>query len=302
MTFTEKAIGQLALAAGRKDRIIFDAGCPGLGLRITPRSKVFIAQWQDAATGKKVREPLGTFGALSVRQARDGLRVIRGKLAKGIDPKAERTAARAAAKQADADKSLTLDALIKGWVAYLSGKGGSKPRRPGYVAEAERAVRLAFAKKLKVAASGLTAADVKAVLKPMAAKHPTTAARTLAYGRACYGWAIREGKVQANPFIGQPIEAASNARTRLLTMGEMREIWTAATGLAAPFGPAVRLLILTLARRGEVAGMRWSELSPDRTLWTQPGGRTKNAQPHAVHMTEAARGLLAGCPGPMGAT
>jgi hypothetical protein len=43
--------------------MVFDTDCRGLGLRATANgSKVFIVQWTDAATGRKVREPLGDLG------------------------------------------------------------------------------------------------------------------------------------------------------------------------------------------------------------------------------------------------
>jgi integrase len=62
--------------------------------------------------------------------------------------------------------------------------------------------------------------------------------------------------------------------------------------MPAPWGPLFRLLVLTLARRAEVAGMRWSELSPDLAAWTIPGARMKRGQAHTVALPEAAREAL----------
>jgi integrase len=91
------------------------------------------------------------------------------------------------------------------------------------------------------------------------------AGRTLAYARACYHWAEKRGKVSGNPFHGLPISAGASERERVLSEREMFEIWAAAEELGEPFGPFVKLLLLTLQRREEVAGMRWSELSADLT-------------------------------------
>jgi integrase len=54
----------------------------------------------------------------------------------------------------------------------------------------------------------------------------------------------------------------------------------------------IRLLILTGQRRGEVAGMTWSELSDDLAIWTLPGERTKNGAAHMVPLSAPARDLL----------
>lgn len=63
-----------------------------------------------------------------------------------------------------------------------------------------------------------------------------------------------------------------------------------------PFGPFIRMLILTLARREEVAAMRWSEIAPDLSRWTIPAARAKNGKAHDVHLSEAARDILRGVP------
>jgi integrase len=54
------------------------------------------------------------------------------------------------------------------------------------------------------------------------------------------------------------------------------------------------VLLLTLARRDEVAAMRWSELSDD--TWTLPATRAKNGKAHVVHMSAPVRDILAAQP------
>ena len=123
------------------------------------------------------------------------------------------------------------------------------------------------------------------------------AARTLAYGRACYGWAVKRGKVDSNPFAGLPIETASASRDRVLTEAEVPVIWKAAAGLGWPFGPLFQILLLTAQRRDEVTGMRWSEMSTDLAIWTIPKERAKNRRAHIVHLAPARdRAPRAGAP------
>ena len=73
-------------------------------------------------------------------------------------------------------------------------------------------------------------------------------------------------------------------------------MWRAAGTLGHPFGPLVRLLLLTAQRREEVAGMRWSEVSADMAVWTIPAKRAKNGAAHVVHLAPEARAVLASVP------
>lgn len=59
-----------------------------------------------------------------------------------------------------------------------------------------------------------------------------------------------------------------------------------------PYGPIVHLLILTLQRRGEICGMRHSELTANLALLKLPPERTKNGQAHDVPLLPRARALL----------
>jgi hypothetical protein len=74
---------------------------------------------------------------------------------------------------------------------------------------------------------------------------------------------------------------------------ELRDIWAAAVATPYPFGPFYQIAILTLQRRDEVAGMRWSELSPDGCTWLIPGARMKNGKPHdAISSSDNRRSIV----------
>jgi integrase len=98
--------------------------------------------------------------------------------------------------------------------------------------------------------------------------------------------------VQTNPFTNLPIPKAVARRERVLSDDEIAEIWRAATEAGEPYGSIIRMLLLTGQRRGEVAGMTWTEISADLTTWTMPGVRTKNGVPHVVSLSGSARDLL----------
>jgi integrase len=55
-----------------------------------------------------------------------------------------------------------------------------------------------------------------------------------------------------------------------------------------PFGPLVKLLLLTAQRRNEVACMEWPEVNFEKRNWTQPREKTKNDQAHEVQLSARA--------------
>src|SRR4051794_8786861 len=286
---TDRLLAGLQVGSGRKDRLVFDTAAPGLGVRVTAKgTKMFVAQWTDRATGRKVREPLGVWGNLTIDLARDATRARLGAVARGIEPKVERLRRRAEAERERAETALTLDGLIDQWKALHL-----RHRRPRYAAEAQRAIRNGFPGLLRRPAARISRADaVNALDRLLNAGKTVTADRTLAYARACFGWAQRRGKVPTNPFAGLPVTSGMTERERVLSNAELANVWLATGMLDYPFGPFYKLLLLTLQRREEVAGMRWSEISDDMTQWTLPGERMKNGKPHLVHLSEAARAVL----------
>jgi integrase len=187
--------------------------------------------------------------------------------------------------------AFTLDHLIEQWARI-----GLKDRGASHRSEAPRALRTSFAGFLTRPAIELDKATAQKRIDALAIAHPSMARRTRDYGRAVFNWGLRRGLVAANPFAGVVIEARERSRDRALTDEELGEAWRAAASLRFPYGPFFSLLILTLQRRGEVAGMRWSELAPDFSAWTIPAVRTKNRKAHIVHLAAAARDILRAIP------
>ena len=142
--------------------------------------------------------------------------------------------------------------------------------------------------------SDITRADIIAALDKIHDRAPIVANRTLAHLRALFNWAVSRDLIALNPCAGVKPPAEERSRDRLLSDDELKRIWNAAGTIGWPFGPIVRLLILTGQRREEVAGMRWGELGLDRGLWTLPRGRVKNDTGHEVPLSGPAIEILRG--------
>ena len=299
MKLTERKIEKLATDQGRKDRLVFDDAQRGLAVRVTVTGgRTYLCQY--TIHGHKWRVPLGSCSAVSLANAREAAAAIMGDVAKGRNPAAERKVAVAAERARRARNRLTLRVLIEDWKRIHLAV-----RRPRYAAEAVRALHYAFADYLDDPAEDLDRAAVVRTLDALTRRRKrwdgegagkgrgaAITGRTAAYGRAAFAWAIKRGSVGANPFAALPIVKGAAKRERVLSDLETAEIWRAAREASVPFGPIIRLLILTGQRRGEVAGMAWSELSEDLTIWSLPAERTKNGTTHNVPLSALVRSLL----------
>ena len=260
MKLTEDRIAKLECPAGKKDVLIFDQVQRGLAVRVSARSKTFLCQYTFA--GSKRRVPLGD---LTLAKARSATAAILGDVAKGLDPVADRKRTALEAQRQAAHEALTLASLLDQWSALRLAV-----KRESYAAEALRAIKVAFVKQLPLPAAEVDRATVVRTLDNLAkAGKPAMAARTAAYARACYQWAIRRGSLTTNPFANLPL-APTVKRDRVLTDAELRSIWQATAGPGS-FNLIVRCSMPTAQRRGdEVAEMSWEELSDDPTTRTIP--------------------------------
>ena len=83
---------------------------------------------------------------------------------------------------------------------------------------------------------------------------------------------------------------ADRRRNPLVLAGKRIGRRAAGPGAPRPFGPLLKVLLLTGQRRNEVAGMTRDELSDDGATWNIPGSRTKNGRAHVVPLPPLVRG------------
>jgi integrase len=104
------------------------------------------------------------------------------------------------------------------------------------------------------------------------------------------------GLAEVSPCARVKARTEEVSRDRVLSESELRLVWVASEKVGAPFGPLVRLLILTAQRRDEVARMTRSELQPSKALWTIPASRAKNGIANDVPLSATAVSVLEAVP------
>jgi integrase len=267
----------------------------GLYLIVQPSgAKSFAVRYR--LHGKAFKYTIGNDARFTLAEARAEAHDILQMVAKDIDPIAAKRE-RAGAQQA------SFEAVVREFIARYCKKNRTWPETARLLG-------------LKVSDGGLVVIDgglvqrfqhrkidtirrdeIIAVLDDIVDRGaPYAANRSLATVRKLFNWALPRYRLAENPCRGISPPGEECSRDRTLTDAELVAVWHATDKLGYPFGPIVKLLILTGQRRGEVGAMEWSELDFERRLWTLPPERTKNERRHEVPLSATAVAILESLP------
>jgi integrase len=136
-------------------------------------------------------------------------------------------------------------------------------------------------------------ADIDRLHRKLSATAPYQANRLAALLSKMFALAIRWEMRPDNPCKGVE-RNQEEKRSRYLSPDELRRLIEAlAVHPSKPVANAVRLLLLTGARRGEVLGAEWSQFDLTEAIWVKPSSHTKQKREHRVPLSAPARQLLA---------
>ena len=278
-----KLKGMRPPAAGQVE--ISDAQVPGLRIRMgASGAQTFILRKR---VGGRVRNiTVGRYGPrFTLAEARRKARSILSDIDAGKDPTTTLPTPRR--KGAGAE---TIVGMLPEYLASKSGKrsvGEMKRILEGYVVPA-------IGDRL---ADAVTRADVTRLVDDIAARAPVQARAVHAQLSAFYTWAMpRLDRLQFNPCRDAGRPAKPKARDRILTDAELRALWLVADAEPLPWGPGLKLLILTGQRRDEVFNADRTEFDAKGKAWVIPGDRAKNGERHLVPLSKAALAVLADVP------
>jgi len=145
----------------------------------------------------------------------------------------------------------------------------------------------------------VTTAQVLAALSPIWHEKPETARKVRQRISAVMRWTIAQGFREDNPADERVVAALgrnsrppvhqkalhhSHVKNAVETIETSGAYWAAQA--------ALRFLVLTAARSGEVRNATWEEIDTRQEVWSIPAGRTKTGRPHRVPLSEAAMSVL----------
>ncbi|MHB8762901.1 MAG: tyrosine-type recombinase/integrase [Deferrisomatales bacterium] len=212
------------------------------------------------------------------------------------------------AKRAAEDLAPTVAKLVD---LYL--EKWAKPRKRSW-AEDERQLRKDLIPRLgHLKARDVERVHIREILEAVEERGaPVAANRLFAVLQKLFNWAAEKEHVKLSPCLGVKMPSEEVEKDRVLSPAEIRAFWQAVDTLPAPVvregrprtarreegahavtdavRRALKLVLVTAQRPGEVVAMRWDEI--EGSWWTIPAGKAKNKLSHRVHLSKLALELL----------
>jgi integrase len=247
-------------------------------VRITAAGVVaFILNYR--IVGRERRYTIGRYPELSADAARNEALELRAKIRKGVDPLQER------------DSSRT-EPLVSDLAHDYIERHALPHKRPGSIRNDRQMLdRIVLPRLGRHRVSAITRRDVQALHNSRKAT-PYHANRVLSLLSKMFALAIEWGWRDDNPAEGVE-RFHEDRRERWLTKDELARLETALREYPdLETADALRLLILTGARSGELLKAEWPQFDLERGTWTKPSHHTKQNKIETVPLNRAAIAIL----------
>ena len=278
---TDKAVQNMKPGPKRKE--VPDAALPGLYLIVQATGSKSWA-YRFRLHGKTRKLTLGRHLKIDLAGARKLAKAAELEIRQGKDPAAQ------------------AKAVPESFGDYAD-KYFNSPERRGKAGDAELRRALQFdcgdwqGLPLAKISRGAIKAKLDAALARSKAGSASTARKLYAALKGIFQLGVDHEDLDENPVKKLTCPASNNERDRVLDDAELVRIWEAAEKIGYPYGTIIRLLILTGARRDEIAHARAEWLDLERGTLTVPRASMKTrAGPHVIYLTPLMRDVLAGCP------
>lgn len=304
---TKSSVEAVALPLSGKRAHLWDDTLKGFGVMVTDRgARSYLIQYRIGGRGAPTRRvTIGKHGSpWTADTARSRARDLLHQVGTKIDP--FNAARDLLATQMRQKESAAAEAHVHSRLGFSTFADRfvdeyAKVKQPKSWREVEAIIR----RDLKPAfgdrpLTKITDADIVELLDQLRGRGVTPGLKAYKVLRLLFGFASdkerRHLRPANSPMLGIKPPGAAGKRERTLSDSELRYAWLAAGGLGWPFGPIIRLLILTGQRRDEVAGMAWPEIEQPRRQWVLPGPRSKNGLPNLIPLSPTALSIVADVP------
>ncbi|MCE8005993.1 site-specific integrase [Aestuariivita sp.] len=247
----------------------WDELTPNFGVRCSTRSKSYIVLLGE----KRRRKTLGRYPGLSLADARKQARQL--LAASGLEADGQLPLSAAPISFAEAKVRFLEDSARRNKPRTYNDYKRLLDRHFNFVGDIQSVER----KQVMKVIFGLSAT-------PSEQSHAFVAIRTM------MNWCVRHGLIEHS--VVPPMKQKTHERNRVLTDGELRQIYRRAEETPFPFGPLLMLLILTGQRRTEVGQMRRSWIIDGSA--TFPEGFAKNKREHRFPLSPKAQAEIDALP------
>ena len=293
---------------------IWDTYLPGFGYRATQRGKgSFFVMFR--LKGRRRRMTLGRYPVTSLADARIAGKQALALAREEIDPEEHRAERRVAEEAAEVERQageerarldrdrrrfrlIVADHILKHHRGVQRGTVPKDPPNNRSWREVERVFKVYVLPRWSDRdIATIRRSDVAQLVRDVQVNNgPVMANRVLAHTRKLFNWAMLQPDLievlEASPVVLGMAPNVETERDRFLSPDEIRWLWTATETIGYPFGPCVRLLLITGQRRDEVASVTWDQLDFENRLWTLSAQSTKARRRHEVPLSDLALATL----------
>jgi len=271
--FTDLMLRKLT-SDGMPRKEVWDGRIPGFGMRISNAgTKTFILVYRHR--GRTRRMSLGRYPYLSLSDAREKASEALKALNAGSDP--------AYVEHAEDDPTFQFDAVVDRYIE----RHCNVHNKASTAKETSRLLRKHFVSAWgKRDIRDLRQSHINEILDALiTAGKPSEANHALGVIKTLFRWCTDREMLAVSPCMNVKKPAKHGSRSRVLTSGELSDVWNALAAEGYPFGTMTKLLILTGQRRGEVTQMRWPQIDLSAKTWLIPAELSKNGREHLLPLS-----------------
>lgn len=230
--------------------------------------------------GKQPRISLGTYPEISLKEARERRDEARSLIAKGVDPRSQRRDEKLAASTGAVK---TFEVVANEWYDFKLPRWAKAKK--GAAVQAQLYLDKDLVPTLgKIPIADVKRADVLATLRIVERRGALNVARKCrTWLNEIFRFGIASGYLEVNPAADLDIVAVKEPPEKhnpMLRQHELKEFLQALKGadVMEYTKSAIRLLLLTAVRTGELRHAAWSQFDMDGALWTIPASAVKQLQ------------------------
>lgn len=289
--------------AQSEDYVCMSKGEPGFGIRVhTGGTMTFFYQYK--VDGQRRTMALGNYvtsskkgGEQSLKAARalyqaeqEKVKALRRGSADGVDPVAEkkRKQEQRISEEAARSQAVTISELI---TEYINKH--AKPTKRSWSEDERILNKDALVAWGKRKATDIKKRDVVLLLENIIERgSPGSANNNFKIIRKMFRFAVQRDILEHSPCDGVVMPAPLNRGDRVLNETEIKTLWRSldTCHASADIKNAIKLILVTAQRPGEVIGMHTNEI--DGHWWTIPAERSKNGKSHRVYLSDTALSLI----------
>ncbi|WP_035919083.1 tyrosine-type recombinase/integrase [Legionella fairfieldensis] len=270
-----------------KDKTYRETEGNGFYIRVTPQGKkAWLYRYYYAEKDHSIT--LGYYPAMSLGQARAAYQALFDLWQSGVDPKAHLA-------KLDEAKTNTVKKLVLGWYENYIEKERKQPQQIKQLIDADIIPLLGDIELAKLSPALVTTALDK-IVKRGARVH---ANKVLSALKQAFNYGVRRGSLKENPAVllqGRDIGGIEKPRDRYLTTDEIKTLLlfldSDNSRMSLQTKLAIKIILHTGIRSGELRLATWSEIDYQNSLWTIPKEHTKQDEIMRIHLTEPVKNMF----------